>query len=259
MSMKDDSVAMVESIETHEERGGACGGAVKKTSGVSRRLRSTKDARVKITVVTAKPEKAFDPTAWYVAEVKRHCELKSRDVLNKPGNFPFPVEAYAATPSLLLRKSEDSGALKAVKEKIIIHGKIFIRIADKSRRIDVLKGCPYIKRYVKDASLDLTESGFTEFARVPDLQIQRLQKLLALADGPVEYTDASPEVHDQVQVIGGQLSKARILKDLKGEITMTNGRKYATVILDTLGCFKFRLPVKDLAKLSPTPRSPKTP
>ena len=246
--MQDDSRAMETSVEPQIEKGGACGGAMEKNQGTFRRLKSLTDARVKLTLPINK-EKTFDPKAWYVAEVKRHSELKARDILNKPGNFPFPVEAYVATQALLLKKTKDSDAAKAVKEKLIIHGKIFIRVSDKAHRIPLLKGCPYLKRFMKDASLSLTEHQFTDFARVPDQQLQRLQQLLQLADGPVEYTDVVPQVHDSVKIIGGQLAKGRLFKEVKGEITMKNGRKYATVILDTLGCFKFRLPVKDLVQV----------
>lgn len=246
--MKEDSVTVGKHVKTLINNEGSCGGAVKKNTGAIRRLRSTKDGRVRITVAAANAAKPFDPTAWYVAEVKRHTELKSRDMLNASGNFDFPVEAYAATQALLLKKSAAADELKTVKEKLIIHGKVFIRIADKSHRILLLKGCPYLKCFMKDASLNRTVNNFTDFARVPDLQIQRLRQLLSLADGPVEYTDAVPQVHDKVKVIGGQLSKGKLFKDVKGEVTMANGRKYATVILDGIGCFKLRLPVSQLAK-----------
>ena len=248
MSMKKDSSVIENHVETLIAKEGPCGGAVKKNAGVVRRLRSTKDGRVRLTVTAANAEKPFDPTAWYVAEVKRYSELKCRDMLNAPGKFAFPVEAYAATQALLLRRIAATDELKTVKEKLIIHGKVFIRVAEKSHRVDLLKGCPYLKCFVKDASLNRTVNDFTDFARVPDLQIQQLRQLLSLADGPVEYCDVVPQLHDKVKIIGGQLSKGKLFKDVKGEVTMTSGRKYATVILDGIGCFKLRLPASHLAK-----------
>jgi transcription antitermination factor NusG len=185
-------------------------------------------------------ERPFDPSAWYIAQVKRHNELVCRKMLNDPGRFPYKVEAYvAAQQELVLRANRT----RHVKEQIVIAGKIFIRV-DQSHRQDVLKQCLLLSRYVMDPSASPTTSGHTAFARVPDWEIQRLRDIFDLADSPVEYTDALPLLHDNIQVLAGPLH------GLKGTIEEISGRKYVTVLLDTLGTFRFRLPVSDLAKLT---------
>ena len=184
-------------------------------------------------------ERPFDPSAWYIALVKRHNELVCRKMLNDPRRFPYKVEAYvAAQQELVLRANRT----RHVKERIVIAGKIFIRV-DQSHRQDVLKQCLLLSRYVMDPSASRTASGHTAFARVPDWEIQRLRDIFDLADGPVEYIDTLPRPHDKVQVLTGPLH------GLHGTITTISGRKFATVLLDTLGTFSFRLPIADIAKL----------
>lgn len=181
----------------------------------------------------------FDPSAWYIAQVKRHNELVCRKILNSPDRFPYKVEAYvAAQQELVLRANRT----RHIKERVVIAGKIFIRV-DQSHRQDVLKQCLLLSRYVKDPSSSPTAGGFTPFARVPDWEIQRLRDIFTLADGPVEYTDALPQPHDKVQILSGPLH------GLRGTITTVSGRKHATVLIDSLGTFSFRLPISDIAKL----------
>ena len=160
-------------------------------------------------------------------------------MLNDPRRFPYKVEAYvAAQQELVLRANRT----RHVKERIVIAGKIFIRV-DQSHRQDVLKQCLLLSRYVMDPSASPTANGHTAFARVPDWEIQRLRDIFDLADGPVEYADTLPRPHDKVQILTGPLH------GLRGTITTISGRKFATVLLDTLGTFSFRLPISDIAKL----------
>lgn len=184
-------------------------------------------------------EKPFDSSAWYIAQVKRHNELVCRKILNDPDRFPYKVEAYVAAQQELVYRANRT---RHVKERVVITGKIFIRV-DPHNRQDVLKQCLLLSRYVKDPSASPTASGYTPFARVPDWEIQRLRDIFTLADGPVEYTDTLPQPHDKVQVLTGPLH------GLHGTITTVSGRKFATVLLDTLGTFTFRLPITNLAKL----------
>ena len=190
------------------------------------------------------------PTAWYVVEVKRFLEQKSGLYINNPKNFDYDIEAYVATqtkkPVTDGRKGKDGGTGKEVR-KTVIHSKIFVRVSQ-DNRIDVLKRCPYLIRYMKDPLRSLTANGFTDFARVPDVEIQRLREILEMVDEPVEYTEFAPHKGEEVEVIGGLLAQSELLKDLKGIISVTNGKKYATVILEGIGGLKFRLPVKDLVQ-----------
>ena len=181
----------------------------------------------------------FDPSAWYIAQVKRHNELVCRKILNSPDRFPYKVEAYvAAQQELVLRANRT----RHIKERVVIAGKIFIRV-DQSHRQDVLKQCLLLSRYVMDPSASPTANGHTAFARVPDWEVQRLRDIFTLADGPVEYTDTLPRPHDKIQVLTGPLH------GLRGTVQDVSGRKYATVLLDSLGVFSFKLPISDLAKL----------
>ena len=181
----------------------------------------------------------FDPSSWYIAQVKRHNELVCRKILNSPDRFPYKVEAYVAAQQELVYRANRT---RHVKERVVIAGKIFIRV-DQSHRQDVLKQCLLLSRYVKDPSSSPTANGFTPFARVPDWEIQRLRDIFTLADGPVEYTDSLPRPNDKIQILTGPLH------GLRGTVTTISGRKFVTVLLDTLGTFSFRLPIADIAKL----------
>ncbi len=184
-------------------------------------------------------ESPVDPSAWYIAVVKRHNELVCRKILSDPDRFPYKVEAYVAAQQELVYRANRT---HHIKERVVIPGKIFIRV-DPHKRQDVLKQCLLLSRYVKDPSASPTAGGFTAFARVPDWEIQRLRDIFTLAAGPVEYTDALPQPHDKVQILSGPLH------GLRGTITTVSGRKHATVLIDSLGTFSFRLPISDIAKL----------
>ena len=240
MRMKDDAKVKLMAVKTTSEAEGPCGGAMEQKSRKFRRLRSVETHKiVHQKKERAKVQKVFDPTAWYVVLTKRYKELDSRNLLNTPEGFvnnqtqePYTVEAYAA-----VQEDEDN--------KLVIHGKIFVRVAE-SHRVDVLKKCPFLKGYLKDPALSLTANDFTDFARVPDREMKALRAILELADGKVEYSDLG--VNDTVKFKKGILSKSEILKDLEGTIELVNGRKKATVILDKIGVFKFILPVSQLRK-----------
>ena len=184
-------------------------------------------------------ERPEESSAWYIAMVKRHNELVCRKILSDPDRFPYKVEAYVAAQQELVYRANRT---RHIKERVVIPGKIFIRV-DPHKRQDVLKQCLLLSRYVKDPSSSPTASGFTPFARVPDWEIQRLRDIFTLADGPVEYTDSLPRPNDKIQVLTGPLH------GLRGTVTTISGRKFATVLLDTLGTFSFRLPIADIAKL----------
>ena len=252
--MKEDSSIMENASRTPEKNEGSCAGGVGKGDRLFRRLKSTRDGRVKITVpakVQNTSDKKYDPSAWYVCIVKRHKERDCRDFINTPGNFDFKVEAYAATqPKVEVdskgRPKNTSASAKS-KEQVVIHGKLFVRV-DMLHRVDVLKKCLYLVSYMKDPLLELTDNGFTDFARVPDKEIKRLRGILEMADDKVEYMEFVPQVADEVEVIGGLLSRSALFKDLKGKVEMLNGSKYATVVLEGIGGLKFKLPVRNLKK-----------
>lgn len=247
--MLDESVEPFKNVETCHDKGRPCAGGLEQDDSLSRRLRSVRDGRVKVSIPSSKPTKVFDPTAWYVAAVKRHSELKSRDLLSRPNLVDFPVETYVATQTLLRRKTAASEGTVAVKEKVVISGKIFIRVSDKAHRIPLLKVCPYLTHYVKDVSLSRTVNDFTDFARVPDKQIQCLKACLQMADGPVEYIDEVPRIHDTVKVISGPLSKNPLFKDVIGTVEQINGKTRVTIVLNKIGSFRFVVPFNSLAKL----------
>ena len=184
-------------------------------------------------------KRSEDPSAWYIAMVKRHNELVCRKILSDPDRFPYQVEAYVAAQQELVYRANRT---RHIKERVVIPGKIFIRVDPRNRQ-DVLKQCLLLSRYVMDPSASPTASGFTSFARVPDWEIQRLRDIFTLADGPVEYNDILPLPHDKIQVLAGPLH------GLRGTVQDISGRKYATVLLDSLGVFSFKLPISDLAKL----------
>ena len=227
MSTKQDSASSLIPVETRNVSGGPCAGGMEKKKRNYRRLKSvTGESVVHLKRERQLLQKTFDPTAWYVADVKkRFTELKVRDFLNNAKGFvndstltEYHVEAYVATQT---RKGV---------EKVVISGKVFIRV-DELNRVDVLRKCQH------------------SFARVPNKQIEVLKAILEYADGTVEYSETlHPQVNDTVKVSDGILSESELLKNLKGTIEQVNGNKYATVVLDQIGCFKFRLPVSSINK-----------
>ena len=93
-----------------------------------------------------------------------------------------------------------------------------------------------------DAARDL-RNGFRNFAQVPDRELSQLRDLLAIADAPVEYSETRPRKGDNIQVLSGRFH------GMKGSIIDDHGGKYVMVILDSLGTFRFKLPVKDIGKI----------
>ena len=245
--MKEDSNVAKIVIETSRVEGRPCGGALERKKKNSRRLVSTRDGRtvyVKSELLPPrKPEKASDPTAWYVVAVHRHKEQESvqfltnaKQLRNERTDEEYSVEAYAAVQL-------NAG------NKVVIHGKIFVRV-DKTNRVDVLRKCPFLRGYVKDPSRSLTENNFTDFAQVPDVQMQALRAILDEVDAPIEYSSQIPlRKNDVVRLGRGILSKSEILRDLEGTVEIVNGKKRATVILDKIGVFKFTIPLSDLKRL----------
>lgn len=241
--MKEDSKDLAPSVETQSATEGPCAGGMPQNERVFRKLKSVKDGRVRLRMPIVK-ERPFDPTAWYIYRVKRLKELESRDFLNSR-DLGFPVEAYVAVQSSVRRKS--SSPVPTRQEKVVIHGKLFVRV-DEAHRVKVMKQCPLITECVTNASRYIHDGKPTTFVRIPDKQILQIREILDKADGVVTYTEQIPEVHDNIQVIGGLISRSSLFNDVKGEIVTVNGRKSATVILDGIGCFRWKLPLNDLAK-----------
>jgi len=252
MSMLDDSKALMISMKAQSENGGPAAEPCQKITKNYRRLRSLTTNRMlhqekEKTVV----QKVFDPTAWYVYGVKRNKEIETCAFFNDSNNMPFEIEAYAAVQQKKVKTSSKGKQLNSPKkliEKVVIHGKVFIRV-DESHRVETLKLCTLLTHCVVDPSLSRTKEGFRDFARVPDAQIRALKSVLELADGDVEFSEElTPQVNETVTLNDGFLSESEALKGLKGTVEMVNGKKRATVILDKIGCFKFTLSVEDLKR-----------
>ena len=240
--MKVDSKESQIRVETPADAEGACGGAMAKSERLFRRLRSVRDRRVTVKERIASTASAFDPTAWYVYLVRRNKEIATRDFLNNTRQG-FDVEAYVATQTIVRRKDNKT----IHPERVVIHGKLFVRVVE-AHRVDVMKRCPFIQKCMVDPATSFADGQLLTFARVPDSQIRVVRDILDKAVGLVEYTDEIPLVHENISVIGGQLLKGALFNDLRGEVVMVNGRKRATVILDGVGCFRWSIPLSDLAK-----------
>lgn len=252
MSIKDDSKALLSSVGTPTENGSPVAEPCEKKAKNYRRLRSLSTNRI-LHQEKEKPvvQKVFDPTAWYVYGVKRNKEIETCSFFNDPKNIPFEVEAYAAVQQKKVRtykKGQKSSGAKKLVEKVVIHGKVFIRV-DESHRVDTLKQCPLLTHCMVDPTLSRTQAGFRDFARVPDAQMRALKAVLELADGDVEFSEElPPQVHETVELNDGFLSESEALKGLLGTVEMVNGKKRATVILNNIGCFKFTLSIEDLKR-----------
>ena len=252
MSMQDDSKALLTDVGIPSENGSPEAEPYQKKSKNFRRLRSLSTNRIlhqeKEKHVV---KKVFDPTAWYVYGVKRNKEIETCSFFNDSNNIPFEIEAYAAIQQKKVRtykKGQKSDGSKKLVEKVVIHGKVFIRV-DESHRVATLKLCNLLTHCVVDPTLSRTKEGFRDFARVPDAQIRALKAVLELADGDVEFSEElPPQAHETVILNDGFLSESDALKDLKGTVELVNGKKRATVILDNIGCFKFTLSVHDLKR-----------
>ena len=252
MSMQEYSKAFIPGVEAQSENGGPAAEPCQKKTKNYRRLRSLTTNRIlhlekEETIV----EKVFDPTAWYVYGVKRNKERETCSFFNDSKNVPFEIEAYAAVQQKKVRtykKDQKSSGSKKLTEKVVIHGKVFIRV-DESHRVETLKLCSLLTHCVVDPTLSRTKEGHRDFARVPDAQMKALKAVLELADGDVEFSEeVPPQVNETVVLNDGFFSESEVLKDLQGTVEMVNGKKRATVILDKIGCFKFTLSVGDLKR-----------
>ena len=252
MSMQEDSKALTVGVGVPSENGGPAAEPCQKKTKNYRRLRSLTSNRIlHVEKEKSTVQKVFDPTAWYVYGVKRNKEIDACSYFNQASNIPFQIETYAAVQQKKVRtckKGQKSNGPKRLVEKVVIHGKVFIRV-DESHRVETLKLCSLLTHCVVDPTLSRTESGFRDFARVPDAQMRALKAMLQLADGDVEYSEeVPPQVHETVVLNDGFLSESEALKGLQGSVEMVNGKKRATVILDKIGCFKFTLSVEDLKR-----------
>lgn len=237
-------------VVAQSENGGPAAEPCQKITKNYRRLRSLTTNRILHQEKEKRVvQKVFDPTAWYVYGVKRNKEMEVRSFFNDSKNISFEIEAYAAVQQKKVktqRKSRTSVVSKRLVEKVIIHGKVFIRV-DESHRVDVLKLCSLLTHCVVDPTLSRTKEGKRGFARVPDAQIKALKAVLELANGDVEFSEEMPPlVNEKVTLNDGFFSECEALKGLQGTVEMVNGKKKATVILDKIGCFKFTLSVEDL-------------
>ena len=252
MSMQDSSNALFPAVRVSNENGSPAAEPFQKKTKNYRRLRSLSTNRI-LHQEKEKPvvQKVFDPTAWYVYGVKRNKEIDTCSFFNDAKNIPFAIEAYAAVQQKKIRtsrKGQKSDGTKKVVSKVVIHGKVFIRV-DEAHRVATLKQCPLLTHCVVDPTLSRTPNGHCDFARVPDAQIRALRAVLELADGDVEFSEeVPPQVHVTVALNDGFLSESEVLKGLLGTVEMVNGKKRATVILDNIGCFKFTLSVHDLKR-----------
>ena len=252
MSMQDDSKALIANVGAQSENGGPAAEPCQKKTKNYRRLRSLTTNRIlhqekEKSVV----KKVFDPTAWYVYGVKRNKEIETRSFFNDSKDIPFEIEAYAAVQQKKVRtykKARESSSSKKLVEKVVIHGKVFIRV-DESHRVATLKLCNLLTHCVVDPTLSRTKEGYRDFARVPDAQMNALKAVLELADGDVEFSEeVPPQVNETVVLNDGFFSESEALKGLQGTVEMVNGKKRATVILDKIGCFKFTFSVGDLKR-----------
>ena len=252
MSMQGDSKALIIGIGAQSENGGPAAEPCQKKTKNYRRLRSLTTNRIlhqekEKSVV----KKVFDPTAWYVYGVKRNKEIETRSFFNDSKDIPFEIEAYAAVQQKKVRtykKARNSSGSKKLVEKVVIHGKVFIRV-DESHRVATLKLCNLLTHCVVDPTLSRTKEGYRDFARVPDAQMNALKAVLELADGDVEFSEeVPPQVNETVVLNDGFFSESEALKGLQGTVEMVNGKKRATVILDKIGCFKFTFSVGDLKR-----------
>ena len=252
MSMQDDSKALIADVGAQSENGGPAAEPCQKKTKNYRRLRSLTTNRIlhqekEKSVV----KKVFDPTAWYVYGVKRNKEIETRSFFNDSKDIPFEIEAYAAVQQKKVRtykKAQKSSDSKKLVEKVVIHGKVFIRV-DESHRVATLKLCNLLTHCVVDPTLSRTKEGYRDFARVPDAQMNALKAVLKLADGDVEFSEeVPPQVNETVVLNDGFFSESEALKGLQGTVEMVNGKKRATVILDKIGCFKFTFSVGDLKR-----------
>ena len=252
MSMQEYSKALLIGIGAQSENGGPAAEPCQKRTKNYRRLRSLSTNRI-LHQEKEKPviKKVFDPTAWYVYGVKRNKEIEARSFFNDSQDIPFEIEAYAAVQQKKVRtykKGQQSSGPKKLVEKVVIHGKVFIRV-DESHRVATLKLCSLLTHCVVDPTLSRTKEGYRDFARVPDAQMNALKAVLELADGDVEYSEeVPPQVNETVVLNDGFFSESEALKGLQGTVEMVNGKKRATVILDNIGCFKFTLSVGDLKR-----------
>lgn len=236
--MKEDSKNVKSPAETPSKKEGPCAGGVSQNGKTFRMLKSQRDRRVKLRVPIRKGLPPFDPTAWYLYEVERNKELASRELLNDP-TIGFDVEAYVAVQIKVRRKAKTDQITR--EERVVIHGKIFVRTPEE-HRVEVMKKCPYIKKCVINPV-----SSSRNFARIPNSQIEDAKGMLEEdEESMVCFSTTPPKVNDDVHFIGGPLSLGGLEGDIKAKVAAV-GKQYAMVAIEGVG-YLWKVPVKDLAK-----------
>lgn len=174
-----------------------------------------------------------EPKNWYIAIVGTNTEKASAERLIKLG-----YEAYAATQKTLRIWSNGR---KAIIDRVVIRGLVFIKTSEEERRNIV--NFPFILRFmVNKAGTPLPGTAVSPPAIIPDVQISALKLALSQKDTPVDVSENFRR-GDKVRVIAGPL------KGLEGEVSGRGAQSRLILRIDYIGQASLAIPPKLLLKI----------
>ena len=174
---------------------------------------------------------AVEDPLWYVAVVRPRYERICKEKIEALG-----YEAYVASQkSVHVYASRN----KREVETIVIPKTVFVQLRSENDRLEILKSCLYIDRFLINKS-----SKNRSFAVIPDAQIRKLKFMLYESDCPVAFTSTPLRLGDKVQVLRGPLA------GLEGSICRMGGNSYIAIEISELGYAMATIPSSEVEKLT---------
>lgn len=170
---------------------------------------------------------AINEALWHVAIVRPRYERICRSIITSMG-----IDAYVATQKELHQYASRN---KREVEKIVIPRMVFVQVKNEEERLSILKGCPYIDRFMINPS-----SSSRSFALVPDHQIKKLKYILFESDEPVTYIPSPLSLGERIRILRGPLM------GLEGYVRKVGGNSYVAVEISHLGYAMTSIPANDV-------------
>lgn len=167
---------------------------------------------------------------WYVAIVRPRYERICRDKIASMG-----FDTYIASQKTI---NVYSSRNKHVVEKIVIPKTVFVKLNNEKDRLDVLKGCLYVDRFLIN-----TSSKDRSFAVIPNVQLEKLKFMLYESDSPVAFTSSPLNLGDTVRVLRGPLT------GIEGRICRLGSNSYIVIEIGKLGSAMTYISSTDIEKV----------
>lgn len=175
-----------------------------------------------------------DDRQWYVAVTKPRYEMICRDQVDL-----MCLDAYvAAQEEVHVYKNRS----RRTTHHIVIPKILFVRVNEKER-LEILKKCPAVLRFMTNPAAKRNEYGGKLFAVIPDRQMQQLRYALYQTDSPAHFTDVPLRLGDRIRVARGSLV------GLEGRVMRDGNSTYIVVSIDQLGSVMVSIPPADIERI----------